>query len=174
MVTADLEIDIHHGEGGAREEDFIESEVGFPPAVGKRDRALEHQVIDDRVSSISQQRKLLLELVRGEIGEEAQSAEIDPEDRKLTAAELTAGSEDGPVTSEHDCDVGVQTIQIEIGRDRGCEDLGVRGRVEERFEFTPGFLHMLTLVASKNDQLKRVGHVVELRVGDQESNVVVA
>ena len=76
------------------------------------DDAFEHQVRGDAIIARRRFAAGSLERVDAQVGEKAELAEVDAEDRNLAIAHLPGGPEDGPVAAEDERDVGVFATQI--------------------------------------------------------------
>ena len=69
--------------------------------------------------------KAAAQLVGAEVGEEAESAEVDAEDRRLAIAHLPGGAEDGAVAAEDEGQVGGQAARSLSWSEIEQDDFGV-------------------------------------------------
>jgi len=96
------------------------------------DEALIHEVVRDTRLAADDTGEDLAQLVGAEVGEEAEFAEVDAEDRNLTIAHLPGGAEDGTVAAEDERQIGLDVTEVvRLGE---VEDDDVAVLSEERQE----------------------------------------
>src|SRR5439155_2962259 len=76
------------------------------------DSGFQHEVMGDAEVAGNTLRETLPQLLRGEIGQKSQFAEIDAEDRSLPIAHLPGSSQDRAVPAEHERQIRRETAQV--------------------------------------------------------------
>jgi len=155
FLAIDFEADVKHRQAGSgREGDFVEPGDRFGLPCAGLVMTFKHQVLDDPVLSVANRRQVAAEFLNGKIGEEAESSEIDAEDRPLRGGELAAGSQDRAVTPQYDHQVGLGGSVLEVlGHSRGHHPDTLL-LIEEIGKFRPRVLDTGALVSGEYDQVE--------------------
>ena len=110
--------------GGLVDDDIVEAGVGFQDGPVPMQGGVERHALLDEGASFDAKIEGLDHLVRGNLGQEAEGSQVDPEDGHIPASQVPGHRKESPVAAQHD-------HQVHQGRKLGALDDGRAGTVRQ-------------------------------------------
>lgn len=156
VFVVDSQLDIEHvGPGTHANRYFVQPDVMFNFAIRMFDLAGEHHQFGNVTGPAGEEVEVLLQVSQGEVGQEAESPQIDGQDGDLVFAKMAAGPQQGPIAAEHDGHVRTQFDVVDVLTERHADDFEFRARHEKGFEPSPGLTNMFMGTACQDHDAKR-------------------
>ena len=101
-VTVHKQLEVHHSGGGARvHHDIVQRRTGVGELPAANDMGLEQRAFVRRVLPGEHGADLLFDLVRRDVGEEAQAPAVDANDQRRTVREIPGDPEHAAIATDH-------------------------------------------------------------------------